>query len=129
MLSQNFSSLNEKWPTLYEYASKAEQYIYSDPHAAIVKLRCYAEQMVGKLYRKLSLYSMDTDNFNDRLSDERFKRAMPSDVLAKLHGVRVWGNKAAHGEAIPEKEAMILLKDAYLLGSVVIRYLPIGRYT
>jgi len=116
LLSQNFSPLNKKWPALYEHASKAEQYIYTDPHAAIVKLRCYAELLVGKLYRKLSLHSVDADNFYARLSDERFKRAVPSEVLAKLHGVRVWGNRAAHGEIIPETEAFILLKDAYLLG-------------
>ena len=116
MISQNFFPLSKKWPELYEHACKAEQYISSDPHAAIIKLRCYAELLVGALYSKLSLYSVGADNFYERLTDERFKQAVSSDILAKLHGIRIWGNRAAHGEAIPAAEAAILLKDAYLLG-------------
>ncbi len=116
MISQNFSPLSKKWPELYGHACKAEQYIYSDPHAATIKLRCYAELLVRALHSKMSLYSVGADNFYERLTDERFKQTVPNDILAKLHGIRIWGNKAAHGEAPPATAAAILLKDAYLLG-------------
>ena len=116
MLVQNFSPLNAHWPKLYEHAVKAQQYVACDPHAAIVKLRCFAELMVEAIYDKLSLGNIGTDSFYDRLSYEGFRRLVPNDVITKLHAIRIWGNKAAHGEIDLGDKAEILLKDAYLLG-------------
>lgn len=116
MLSQNFISLSKNWPILYEYASKAELYIYSDPHAAVVKLRCYVELLVGELYRELRLCSPETDDLFARLMYEPLRQAVPRDIMSKFHAIRKFGNSAAHGEIIAPEQADILIHDAYLVG-------------
>ena len=55
MTSKNFQLLRARWPQLYEHAEFAEQYVHGDPHTSIMKLRCFAEQLVGILYRELDL--------------------------------------------------------------------------
>jgi hypothetical protein len=50
MQSNNFQYLKSRWPELYEHANFAEGYVYSDPHTATIKLRCFAETLVGTLY-------------------------------------------------------------------------------
>jgi len=114
--STNFSPLKVLWPQLYEYGGFAEGYVHSDPHTAIVKLRCFAETLVGILYRDLQLPSEPTDSFFDRLNGGAFKTVVEAAVVHKLHVIRMLGNKAAHGRAISSREAMLLLKEAYLVG-------------
>lgn len=116
MQSTNFSPLKAQWPQLYEYASFAERYVHSDPHTAIVKLRCFAEILVGILYRELQLPSEPTDSFFDRLNSESYRAVVEDAVVHKLHAIRMLGNKAAHGRAISSQEALLLLKEAYLVG-------------
>ena len=116
MTSQNFFPLSKNWPALYEHASRAEQYIYSDPHAAIVKLRCYAELLVGEIYRTLKICALEADDFYNRLAYEAFRQAVPGDVITKLHAIRKFGNSAAHGEIVAPDQASILIKDAYIVG-------------
>ncbi|MBQ7586078.1 MAG: AAA family ATPase [Desulfovibrionaceae bacterium] len=115
MISQNFSKLKNNWPKLYEHAAKAEQYLASDPQAAIVMLRCYAELLVDALYDKLSLRITAQDSFYKRLANAQFREVIPSDILTKLHAIRIWGNRAAHGTINLGEEARRLLKEAYLL--------------
>ena len=116
MISQNFFPLSKYWPALYEHASRAEQYIYSDPHAAIVKLRCYAELLVGEIYRTLKICDLEADDFYNRLAHEAFRQAVPKDVITKIHAMRKFGNSAAHGEIVASDQASILIKDAYIVG-------------
>jgi len=116
MQSTNFSPLRAQWPQLYEYASFAEHYVHSDPHTVIVKLRCFAESLVGILYRELQLPSEPTDSFFDRLNAEAFKEVVEEEVVHKLHAIRMLGNKAAHGHSISGQQALSLLKEAYLVG-------------
>ncbi|WP_324742271.1 ATP-dependent DNA helicase [Pseudomonas veronii] len=116
MQSNNFSPLKAQWPQLYEYASFAERYVHSDPHTAIVKLRCFAEILVGILYRELQLPSEPTDSFFDRLNSKSYQAVVEEAVVHKLHAIRMLGNKAAHGRAISSQEALLLLKEAYLVG-------------
>lgn len=116
MQSTNFSPLKVLWPQLYEYGSYAERYVHSDPHTAIVKLRCFAETLVGILYRELQLPSESTDSFFDRLNGGAFQTIVEAAVVHKLHAIRMLGNKAAHGRAISSQEALLLLREAYLVG-------------
>lgn len=47
MVSDNFIPLKYRWPELYQHAAFAERYVYADPPTAAVKLRCFAELLVG----------------------------------------------------------------------------------
>lgn len=121
MHSVNFKLLQTRWPELYEYASFAERYAYSDPHTAIIKLRCFAEQLVGILYRELLLPCAPNDGFFEKLKSSHFQGIVDKAILEKLHAIRTIGNRAAHGGSIDLAEAKILLHDAYLIGKWLYR--------
>ena len=121
MKSTNFELLQERWPKIYEFASYAEQYAYSDPHTAIVKLRCFAEQLVGSLYRELLLPCDPNDGFFEKLKSHHFSGIVDEAILEKLHAIRTIGNRAAHGGNIDQSQAKILLHDAYLIGKWLYR--------
>lgn len=116
MQSKNFWSLKHRWPQLFDYASFAEGYTYTDPHTAIIKLRCFAENVVGILYRELNLPSEPTDGFFEKLKAESFQNIIDTAVLQKLHAIRMLGNKAAHSGRVDIEEAVLLVKEAYLIG-------------
>ena len=116
MQSNNFQSLKSRWPELYEHANFAEGYVYSDPHTATIKLRCFAETLVGTLYRELNLPSEPGEGFFEKLKAPYFEEIVESPIRQKLHAIRYLGNKAAHGDEINTEKALQLLKEAYLLG-------------
>ena len=116
MQSPNFELLQIRWPQLYEHASFAEQYAHTDPHTAIVKLRCFAEQLVGILYRELNLPCERSDGFFEKLKSDIFIEVIDEQILEKLHAIRMLGNKAVHGRNVKSNDALVLLRDAYLIG-------------
>lgn len=116
MNSDNFQPLKARWPQLYQHAVFAERYAYSDPHTAFVKLRCFAETLVGILYRELRLPCEPADGFFERLNSPYFRDIVGDAVLQKLHAIRLLGNKAAHGCAIDMATSLSLVEEAYLLG-------------
>lgn len=116
MVSDNFLPLKSRWPELYQHASLAEHYVFADPHTAVVKLRCFAEVLVGVIYRDLSLPSQADDGFFEKLKSPAFEAVVGYVVLQKLHALRMIGNKAAHGGLIDASVALALIGDAYLIG-------------
>jgi hypothetical protein len=116
MNSNNFQPLKARWPQLYQHAAFAEHYAYSDPHTAVVKLRCFAETLVGILYREQRLPCELADGFFERLNSPYFRDIVGDAVLQKLHAIRILGNKAAHGCAIDMATSLSLVEEAYLLG-------------
>jgi len=116
MVSDNFIPLKSRWQELYQHASFAERYVYADPHTATIKLRCFAEVLVGILYKDLRLPSEPTDGFFERLKYPAFQAVVGDIVLQKLHALRMIGNKAAHGGFIDASVSLSLLEDAYLIG-------------
>jgi len=115
-VDSNFSALQSRWSRLYEHANFATSYVYSDPHAAIVKLRCYAETLVGIIYRELNIPCDKNDGFFEKIKSPVFTEIVNDEILAKLHAIRMIGNKAAHGKTVSVDDALTLHKDAYLLG-------------
>jgi len=116
MASDNFITLQSRWPELYQHASLAERYVFADPHTAAIKLRCFAEVLVGMLYRDLSLPSEPTDGFFEKLKYPAFQDVVGYSVLQKLHALRMIGNKAAHGGFIDARVSLALIEDAHLIG-------------
>lgn len=116
MKSTNFQHLQNRWPQLYEHVNFAEQYVHTDPHTAIIKLRCFAEQLVGILYKELSLPCERNDGFFEKLSSKVCVEVIDKSILEKLHAIRILGNKAAHENYVKSDAALALLRDAYLIG-------------
>lgn len=90
--------------------------MYSDPHTATIKLRCFAETLVGILYRELNLPSEPADGFFEKLKAQFFLDIVDEAVVQKFHTIRVLGNKAAHGRTVETETALSLIKEAYLIG-------------
>jgi len=111
--SINFEFLREKWPELVGLAGYAEHYAHSDPSSALIKLRNFVEFIVLNIYSELNLPKPIQPNLNDLLNLSSFKDAIPRVVNNKLHGVRINGNKAAHGEKLSTVTALWLIREAY----------------
>jgi len=118
MKSTNFEFLrkNPDWQPLADLGGFAESYTRPDPVAAVVKLRSFAEVMVGWIYDSLLLPKPFRATFNDLLVNDAFQAVAPRVVLAKLHAVRKKGNRAAHGETIDAQTSLWLLKESFDLG-------------
>lgn len=116
MNSNNFQPLKARWPQLYQHAVFAEQYAHTDPHTVAVKLRCFAEALVGFLYRELRLPSEPSEGFFEKLKSTSFQDAVGEAVVQKLHALRLLGNKAAHGCSMAPGTSLPLIEEAYLLG-------------
>lgn len=116
MDSKNFQPLRARWPHLYQHAAFAERYAHTDPHTVAVKLRCFAEALVGALYRDLRLPSELSDGFFEKLNASCFQDAVGEAIVQKLHALRMLGNKAAHGCSMDTETSLALVEEAYLIG-------------
>ena len=116
MKSLNFEFLRPNWPELASLAGLAEQYAHADPPSALVKLRSYVEQMVEFVYHRLGLQRPLRADLVDLLGTTQFQDAVPEVVVAKIHAVRIHGNKAAHGGKGSTNTVVWLLKEAHQLG-------------
>ena len=74
MKSQNFEFLRPKRPVLADLGGFAENYAHSDPASALIKLRGFIEQLVDALYQEYRLQPPFSDNLNDRMNAEEFRR-------------------------------------------------------
>ena len=117
MMSSNFTFLTSTRPELADLGAQAEQYVYSDPQSAVVKLRCFAELFVGIIYQELSLSSIGLTNLYEKLEHPAFVDVVEDCVVKKLHAVRMKGNKAAHMDGVSVSEALWLVKEAFFLGA------------
>lgn len=106
MKSVNFEFLCNDWSDLAALGGFAETYAHTDPQSALVKLRTYAERMVGGIYRRLGLPSLPQSNLIELLQNAAFREATPKVVQGKFHALRIHGNKAAHGEKVTQDTAL-----------------------
>jgi len=115
--SMNFEHIQSKWPELHQLAAFAEDYAITDPQSSLVKLRCFAEKVVGYLYKELRLPVLPTSNIFDKLTADDFTSAVPRLITDKLHAIRKSGNQAAHEGKVDQQQAIWILKESYFLAS------------
>lgn len=113
----NFEHIQSKWPELHQLAAFAEDYAITDPQSSLVKLRCFAEKVVGFLYKELSLPVLPTSNIFDKLTADDFTSAVPRLITDKLHAIRKSGNQAAHEGKVDQQQAIWILKESYFVAS------------
>ena len=113
----NFEHIQPKWPELHQLAAFAEDYAITDPQSSLVKLRCFAEKVVGYLYKELSLPVLPTSNIFDKLIADDFTSAVPRLITDKLHAIRKSGNQAAHEGKVDQQQAIWILKESYFIAS------------
>lgn len=113
MNSINFEMLRKDSPELADLAGFAEQYVYGDPSSCLVKLRSFIERMVNRIYIKATLPKPYQPSLLDLLKNDAFRAMVPKVVLDKFHGIRIHGNKAAHGNPQTKEKSLWLLKEAF----------------
>jgi type I restriction enzyme R subunit len=126
MKSQNFEHLRPHWPELADLGAHAEHYAFEDPQSALIKLRCYAEKLVGIVYQQWQLPSYPNEKFIDRLENNAFASVVDQAIIDKLHAIRKEGNKAAHEGRFSRGSSVWLLKEAHILGSWLLLSLQKG---
>ncbi|MBB1478025.1 DEAD/DEAH box helicase family protein [Pseudoalteromonas sp. SG41-2] len=113
--SMNFEHIKQQWPELHQLAAFAEEYAITDPQSSLVKLRCFAEKVVGFIYKELCLPANPNSTFQDKLIADNFKSAVPQQIQDKLHAIRKSGNRAAHEGKVSQQEAVWILKETYFI--------------
>lgn len=113
--SMNFEFIKTNWPDLHELCAFAEDYIYSDPQSALIKLRCFAEKTVCFLYDEFNLPVGYNDSFADKLHSYDFIDSVPKAIIDKLHAIRKRGNAAAHEGNVNAFDAEWILKESYYI--------------
>lgn len=118
MIYSNFYLLKEIDSDLYTYATDAENYIYTDAQSCLIKLRCFAEKFVSLLYLDLYLQAQERESLLDKMKRKEFIENVPISIQQKLHLLRMWGNKAAHGNKLELNinDLIDLNKESYFLG-------------
>lgn len=112
----NFKFLQSLWPVLYELGVRAEGAATTDPDIAAVRLRSFTERMVECLFDHFGL-QIDADEHQfDRLLVLERGEILDRRLLAKLHTIRKFGNRGAHGGEVTTDQAEDLVVDAWSLG-------------
>lgn len=124
MQSLNFEFIRKYRSELADLGGFAEAYVFVDPASSLVKLRALAENIVTNIYAALKLPKPLQANLNDLLNEDAFKQATPPIILNKIHGLRIVGNKAAHGEICSFRDALDGLQKAFDL----VRWLHVTFY-
>ncbi|TNC81300.1 MAG: DEAD/DEAH box helicase [Oleiphilus sp.] len=124
--SCNFEHMRNAWPDLADLAAHAEKYVYEDPQSALIKLRCFAEKLVGVVYRKWHLPGLPNEKFIDRLENHAFRSMVDNAIIDKLHALRKEGNKAAHEGKWSRGSPIWLLKEAHIVGSWLYLAMRVG---
>ena len=117
MQSINFEILRPHWEDLANLAAHAEEYAFSDPQSSLIKLRCFAEKLVGVVYAGYQIPTYANEKFVDRLNNHNFTSMVESSITEKLHAIRKVGNRAAHEGKFDRGAPLWLLKEAHILAS------------
>lgn len=113
MKSINFELLRSKWPYLADLGGFAESYVHNDPSSSLVKLRSYIEEMLLWVYDAVKIDKPYQANLYDLLQDIKDRNLVAASVLDKFHFIRIYGNKAAHGQPTSADEAAQALQEAF----------------
>jgi len=117
MQSKNFEFLRPHWQDLANLAAHAEEYAFSDPQSSLIKLRCFAEKLVGMVYASYQIPCYPNEKFVDRLQNHSFTSMVDRAIVDKLHAIRKVGNRAAHEGKFNKGDSLWLLKEAHILAS------------
>lgn len=95
-MKSNFEMFTNNWEYLGNLTKAAEQSIYRDPSAAIIKIRIFAEKMTDALFELESLDAWGLDKQIEKLNELQKKDVLSEDIIKIFHAIRKSGNSAAH---------------------------------
>ncbi|MFB8146501.1 DEAD/DEAH box helicase family protein [Microbacterium sp. NPDC056003] len=92
----NFDFVRDRWPKVWEAASRAEAYLRSDPRASATYSRRAGEMFTEWIYAAESLPRPYDDSFANLTAQAGFRQAVGQNVQGGLRIVRLVGNDAVH---------------------------------
>ncbi len=112
----NFDFVRDRWPTVWEAASRAESYLRSDPRASATYTRRAGEMFTEWIYAAESLSRPYDDSFANLTSQPAFRQAVGANVDGSLRIVRRVGNDAVHrGDDMPLGRARGALEQLHTI--------------
>lgn len=114
-MKSNFDFLDSIFPVLAQFGRKAEEYLYSDSNACLMKLGMIGETIVNLMftYDKIPLpYDNTAVTRIDTLAREGL---LTSDLVTILHGLRKVRNKAVHANYASVTDGKTFIQMAYSL--------------
>ncbi|MCM0083932.1 DUF1566 domain-containing protein [Geomonas sp. Red32] len=115
MNTQNFTFLSSSFPDLAECGTKAEEHVWTDPTASVMRSRMFLEITLKSVSEHEGVMDDPTLSLSQRLGTE-LKSYFPPLLLDSVHRVRIEGNKAVHCEPQSTKIAMEVLKNIFEIG-------------
>ena len=109
-MSSNFSFLEKRFPSLYEFGSLAENYVYSDPNSSLYKLRTMSETMLRIMAKRDGLFLKYGTTFDDLINLYYHEELITDDIRDILHSIRKAGNLAVHENKGTSEEALAYLE-------------------
>ncbi|MDW4572116.1 DEAD/DEAH box helicase family protein [Microbacterium sp. M3] len=112
----NFDFVRDRWPKVWEPASRAESYLRSDPRAAAYYTRLAGEMFTDWIYQAESLSRPYETSFANLTAQSGFKSAVGQNVSGSLRIVRTVGNDAVHkDEPMPIARARSSLEQLHTI--------------
>lgn len=108
----NFDFLKDidDFKKLYSYCHQAELAVYTAPSLSVVASRNALESLVKSFYIiKYGNYP-ENESLYDLITDGCFSSYLDDALLSSVHFVRKIGNDGAHGEEVPKKSAINVLR-------------------
>lgn len=108
----NFDFLKDidDFKKLYSYCHQAEFAVYTAPSLSVVASRNALESLVKSFYIiKYGNYP-ENESLYDLITDGCFSSYLDDALLSSVHFVRKIGNDGAHGEEVPKKSAINVLR-------------------
>ncbi|MCR2784145.1 MULTISPECIES: DEAD/DEAH box helicase family protein [unclassified Microbacterium] len=94
----NFDFVRDRWPKVWDAASRAESYLRSDPRASATYARRAGEMFTEWIYAAKALPRPYDGSFANLTAQQPFRDAVGANVDGSLRLVRQIGNDAVHKE-------------------------------
>jgi type I restriction enzyme R subunit len=112
----NFDFVRDRWPKVWEAASRAESYLRSDPRASATYTRRAGEMFTEWIYAAEALTRPYDDSFANLTAQSAFRETVGANVDGGLRLVRRIGNDAVHKEnGMPLDRARSSLEQLHII--------------
>ncbi|MDV0447523.1 hypothetical protein MsAg5_14230 [Methanosarcinaceae archaeon Ag5] len=117
-MESNFSFLKEDFPALEKLGSLAENYLYSDPNACLLKMGMFAESVVNYIFEieGLSLQEELENTAANKIKKLNQEGLIPKEIDNILYTLRKKRNLAIHEGYDSPDDCFPLLQMTYKLG-------------
>ena len=112
----NFGFLAEHDAILVRLAADAEAYAFTDPTAALFKLRQFAECLAQQAAAYCGVFVSREESFADLLRRLQDRGVLSGEMAGLFHAIRKEGNKAVHEFHAGQREALHQLRMARAMG-------------